>query len=468
MRADPTSQDPSHARPGRPAAARSVTLRARNFVLAGAAACVVLGLLPLLGATLTVVEGDAEAARNRYGSTLAERLAASSVDGIIGRETLLLAALTREFRALSGVRSAAVYGADDRLLAAADELAPTRLERDGHRVFVARVEFQDEIVGYARVALASDALAPARRGLLAGTTAVLAVLLLALAWLVGERLERRLAALRAAAEARLGERVDDDDPLRALCRLLDPGPAPVLRPADDAPPPEPRERAAWLVVVNLFNQLELDADAREEAVAHCEDLLDLVCATRGGRHEPLPGTGVLLLLDATGGRADHGFEALCTALLVARVCTAAVATSSAARLRFSLERVPGDELAALEDPAEPDEDSDGHEEEATLRARLPAAIARTVTLSACAREGTLAVGAAALDACGDPARLVAHRIESPALRAAGGDGTAWLVAGVRPPAAQRLDRQVERILAEDDAAAATDEDDDEAEPATSG
>jgi hypothetical protein len=77
------------------------------------------------------------------------------------------------------------------------------------------------------------------------------------------------------------------------------------------------------------------------------------------------------------------------------------------------------------------------------------------------------VGAAALEACGDPAMLIAHRIESPALRAAGGDGAAWLVAGVQPPAAQRLDRQVERILAEDEAATAGDEDD-AAEPVTSG
>jgi hypothetical protein len=390
------------------------------------------------------------------------------VDGIIARETLLLAALTREFRALSGVRSAAVYGADDRLLAAADEVAPTQLEQDGDGVFVARVEFQDEIVGYTRVALADDALAPAGRGLLVGSAGVLGVLLLALAWFAGERLERRLAALRAAAEARLGERVDDDDPLRALRRLLEPGPATPRLPEDTPPPPE---RAAWIVVVNLFNQLELDADACEEALAHCEDLLDLVCAIRGGRHERLPGTGLVLLLDAPGARADHGFEALCTALLVARVCTAAVAAASPARLRFSLERVAGDELAALDDMAAPgtDTDGDGEEEAETLRARLPDAVARTVTLSACAREGTLAVGAAALDASGDPAMLVAHRIESPALRAAGGDGTAWLVAGVQPPAAQRLDRQVERILAEDEAASAADEDDedDEAEPSTS-
>ena len=446
-----------------------MTLRARSLVLAAAAVCVVLALGPLLVTALAVVAEDAEAARGRYGSTVAERLAASSVDGIIARETLLLAALTREFRALSGVRSAAVYGADDRLLAAADEVAPTQLEQDGDGVFVARVEFQDEIVGYTRVALADDALAPARRGLLVGAAGVLGVLLLALAWFAGERLERRLAALRAATEARLGERVDDDDPLRALRRLLEPGPATPRLPEDAPLPPEPRERAAWIVVVNLFNQLELDADACEEALAHCEDLLDLVCAIRGGRHEPLPGTGLVLLLDAPGARADHGFEALCTALLVARVCTAAVAAASAARLRFSLERVAGDELAALGDIAEPaeDTDGDGEEEAETLRTRLPGAVARTVTLSACAREGTLAVGAAALDASGDPAMLVAHRIESPALRAAGGDGTAWLVAGVQPPAAQRLERQVARILAQDEAASAADEDD-EGEPATSG
>jgi uncharacterized membrane protein affecting hemolysin expression len=465
MRADPTAQDPIHARPRPPAAARSVTLRARSLVLAAAAICVVLGLLPLLVTALAVVEEDAGAARERYGSTVAERLAASSVDGIIARETLLLAALTREFHDLSGVRSAAVYGADDRLLAAADEVAPTRLERDGDGVFVARVEFQDEIVGYARVALAADALAPGRRGLLVGTAGVLAVVLLALAWFAGERLERRLAALRGAAEARLGETVADDDPLRALRRLLEPEPA-TTTPPEEAPPPAPRERAAWLVVVNLFNQLELDADACEEALAHCEDLLDLVCATRGGRHEPLPGTGLVLLLDAPGAREDHGFEALCTALLVARVCTGAVAASSAARLRFALERVSADELVALDDRPEPDVEEEEQEDEAsgTLRTRLPDAVARTVTLSACAREGTLAVGAAALQACGDPAMLVAHRIESPALRAAGGDGTAWLVAGVQPPAAQRLDRQGERILAEDEAAAGEDE---EAEPAPS-
>ena len=252
MRADPTSQDASHARPGPPATARSVTLRARSLVLVAAAICVSLALVPLLVTALAVVEGDAEAARGRYGSTVAARLAAGSVDGIIARETLLLAGLTREFLGLSGVRSAAVYGADDRLLAAADELAPTRLGAVEDGTFVAPVAFQDEIVGYARVALAADAIAPGRRGLLVGTAGVLAVLVLALAWFAGERLELRLRALRGAAETRLGETVDEDDPLLALRRLLE-ARAPDTVADDEAP--EVRERAAWRVGVNLFNLL---------------------------------------------------------------------------------------------------------------------------------------------------------------------------------------------------------------------
>jgi class 3 adenylate cyclase len=290
-----------------------------------------------------------------------------------------------------------------------------------------------------------DAFAPRHQPLLLVIALSTSVLVLLLAAVLGARLQRRLQRMRAQLESALGQQALADDPFGALAELLDPPAQTELEPAlgmDESS--IDRRRPLYLVVVNLFNQISLSHDERSEVLERCEALLDRVCRLYGGRHERLPGTGLVIVLDALSESGDHAFQAICAALLATRVFedlnlerrrNGAVQLA----LRIGVERI-------VDDGEAPDADmADAAPRDRTLTGNFPETVNRAVTLSALARERTIAIGDAVHGACSEPARLVTRPLQSPVLRATGG-GSAWLVEDLAESYSGLLDRQAQLLL----------------------
>lgn len=393
-------------------------------------------LMPILGTALWSSERQAVAERDRYGSTVVARLAAAAREPVLANDRIALAVLVREFTELDGLATVAVYGADDRLMAAADGVVMSPAEFEGGvgaRVFVEQITLQDSIAGYARIALDPGAFSPDHLPLVT-LALVLSTLGVALSRLQLAVLWERLTAWREASEA---ERQDLRESLRArqdgLLRL------PVIEGDDELPRSDETAPSSslYLVVVNLFNQVSLSASERSEVIDACEELLDRVCRLYGGHYERLPGTGIGLVLDALADEGDHAFQAVCVALLAARVFEGLNADRRRdgevpLALRIGVERVVDDQ-------------ADTHLGVRPLADACPDSVARAVTLSALARERTIVVGDGVRSRCAQPSRLIAETLDSPVLRAAGAD-TAWLVRDLAEGYRGLLDRQAQLLL----------------------
>ncbi len=404
--------------------------------LTAALLAIALGVLPILFAALAVHAQEGAAASARYGSTIADRLAASAVSPLLADDLIGLSVLVREYKALDDVATVAVYGADDRMLAAADGslTSPARLEREplaGTHITPIRIE--DTIAGFARVAVRPMDPGNARGWLLVAAALASALLLGAGAWL-GGRVDRGLAIVREEIEEYGGQAARSRGHLAALLELGTEAAAERTLPAAVN---EPRERQLYVLVVNLFNQISLPAEARSEVLSECESVLDQVCRLYGGRQEALPRTGILVTLDALSDSGDHAFHAVCAALLAHRV----FADLNRERmrdgqvqlvLRIGLERVLEEER----------EDRDV----GSMALAFPDSVSRGITLSALARDDGIAIGDAVLRSCSDAERLVREALNSPALRATGDSGHAWLIRDLAPGYRGLLERQAQLLL----------------------
>ena len=404
--------------------------------LTGALLAIALGVLPMLLVALALLAHQGSAASAQYGSTIADRLAASAHGPLLADDMIGLSVLVREYKALADVATVAIYGADDRLLAAADGSlsSPARLEREPlPGTHVATIRLEDSIAGFARVALRPASFTGGQAWLLAA--AILASLLLAGVggWL-GTRLDQRLLTAREDLEEFTGQSPRARGHLAALLEMAteyeSERSAPV---AADAL----RERQLYVLIVNLFNQISLPADARSVVLAECEAVLDQVCRLYGGRQEALPRTGILVTLDALSDSGDHAFHAVCAGLLAQRVF--ADLNRQRVRdgevqlaLRIGLERV-------IEEPP-------GEHPEDLMAQAFPDSVSRGITLSSLARDEGIAIGDAVLRACSDPERLVREPLQSAALRALGDSGHAWLVRDLAPGYRGLLERQAQLLL----------------------
>jgi hypothetical protein len=402
--------------------------------LLGTTAFVAALLVPILAAALFAAERQAAAERDRYGSTVVARLAASAGEPVLAGDRIALSVIVRDFTTLDGIATAAVYGADDRLMAAADGVAMSPAEfadGSGPRVYVDEITLQDSIAGYARIALDPAAFAPDHLPLLAFGLA-LGLLVLGAARMRLEPVADRLADFRDRVGDVLDRREESPLPEPGLVRL------PVIE-ADEAParPAADAGRPLYLLVVNLFNQVSLSGEERSAVIDDCEELLERVCRLYGGRHERLPGTGLALVLDALADEGDHAFQAVCVALLAARVFEGLNLDRSREgrvqlALRIGVERV-GDEDAGA--------DLDAH----SVADACPETLGRAVTLSALARERAVVVSDGVRRRCAQPSRLVAEPLDSPVLRAAGVD-SGWLVRDLAEGYRGLLDRQAQLLL----------------------
>ncbi|MEE4299860.1 MAG: hypothetical protein V2J24_10505 [Pseudomonadales bacterium] len=393
-------------------------------------------IVPLLAGAIWSGERSAAEQRDRYGSTVVARLAAEASEPLLAGDRIALAVLVGEFTALEGIATAAVYGADNRLMAAADGaiMSPAEYEgARGARVFVAQITLQDSIAGYARLAL-DDATFAADHLPLVTLGLALAVLAVAAARVRLEPVTDRLAELRE----RVGEGLDRRD------QTAERDAAPIVRlPVIEGADAPPRTRAEdgpgslYLVVVNLFNQVSLSAAERAEVVDDCDELLERVCRLYGGRRERLPGTGLALVLDALADEGDHAFQAVCVALLAARVFEGLNLERRRdgrvpLALRIGVERVV-------------DEGAESALDAKAVAEACPDTLGRAVTLSALARERAIVVSDGVRQRCAQPSRLAAETVASPALRAAG-EESAWLVRDLAEGYRGLLDRQAQLLL----------------------
>lgn len=402
-----------------------------------AALVILVGVLPPAIAGWLADSRQSAAASARYGSTITDRLAASAVDPLLADDLIALSLLVHEFSALPEVATAAVYGADDRLLAAADGSAtsPARLDHDPLAgVYISPVRLEGDIAGYARTGLLPSDRSVATAWL-PGATLLAVTLLLALGAALSRLLEGRLARIRSEYETLSGEQASARGHLAALIELgTDPEgvDGPALATSTEV-------RPRHVLVANLFNQISLPPDARAEVLEECESALEAVRLRHGGRMESLPGTGILVALEARDGVEDSAYSAICAGLLAQRVFAIMnerrqLDGQAQLLLRIGLERI--DEEAS----ADPD---------AGLARSFPDSVSRGITLSALARDEGVAVSDAVLAACANPDRLVTEPLRSTALRALGGSGDAWLVHDLAPAHRGPLEREVRRLFGGD-------------------
>lgn len=418
-----------------PSRTRSVSPPREPLWLTAVLLAIALGVLPMTFAAFALGAQNTAASSARYGSTIADRLAANALDPLLADDLIGLSLLVREYKALDDVATVAVYGANDRLLAAADGTAtsPARLEQEPLTgIHIQAIRLEENIAGYARVALRPAAAHGGQTALLLAALAAMAMLTAAGAWL-GARIDLRLRSVREEIEDVTGQQPRSRGHLAALLELG----REITAEREVAPAPNAlRERQLYVLIVNLFNQISLPASARHDVLDQCEAALEQVCRLYGGRQEELPRTGILVTLDALSDSGDHAFHAICAALLAQRV----FANLNAERvrrgevqlaLRIGLERVT--------------EDANGGQPEVMAQA-FPESVSRGITLSALARDQSIAIGDAVLKACSDPERLIREPLQSAALRALGGSGNAWLVRDLAPGYRGLLERQAQLLL----------------------
>lgn len=396
---------------------------------------IVLGVLPMTFAALALGAQNTAAASARYGSTIVDRLAANAFEALLADDLIGLSLLVREYKALDDVATVAVYGANDRLLAAADGTAtsPARLEQQPlPSIHIQAIRIEESIAGYARIALRPTPADGGQPALLLAALAAMALLTATGAWL-GGRIDLRLRPLRDEVEEMTGQQAQSRGHLAALLEIS--GQITDVREVA-AESNTLRERQLYVLIVNLFNQISLPASARDDVLDQCESALEQVCRLYGGRQEELPRTGILVTLDALSDSGDHAFHAICAALLAQRVF--ANLNAERARtgevqlaLRIGLERVSEDE---------------SNSQPEVMAQAFPESVSRSITLSALARDEGIAIGDAVLKACSDPERLVREPLQSAALRALGGSGHAWLIRDLAPGYRGLLERQAQLLL----------------------
>jgi hypothetical protein len=338
-------------------------------------------------ASITVLfpdDGDDNKLLDEYGQILAEQVARLSVDSFVKQDTIYLNVLAERVSAATSVTNVVIFAVDGQQLAAYGEFDLADL-----LVYNAPILLEDSVVGYARISLPHNALQAQRR----------------LPWIP------QILAL-----------------LATLCLIWW-----LTQPAASQPPQLQsseaghRDKELFLLVVNLFNQLDLDAVERETVLRECERGIAAVAELYDAEWGTMIGTGFLLVFDANGD--DRGFEAACAALVLANLF-AQIETRG--QFRFSLQAealsyansAPGANWLDL--------------------LRDNNALEDAILLSAVADNAAVAMSIAFVGQLARPERLLMTHEQNSALsslRTETGSGY-YLMRAAAPPTAELLARQV--------------------------
>lgn len=329
-----------------------------------------LGYVAALATTLIawqVVDAERSArAMQEFGAATAEELAQAAVEPLLREDRIRLGLLANRLVARAEVLGIAVYTVDDEPFVLVGNL-PADAD-----VYVEQVAIQGTVAGYVRVALQHE-----RFGLPA------ARLLADLGYFHGAGLVLTLAVAFAFHLLATGAR-------------REPG-------ANDIAPrtPDADTGAAYVLVANLFRRPATNARRRAALDAGLA-VAQRVANLYAGRAARLPGAGFLLVLPARTS-AERGFEVVCAALLVRRLCAGPddaeadeEATASAA-FRYGLDLV--DETPPVDGLA------------------VSPAIRPVALLASLAPDGQLVLGEAASATIDRPERLRIAPFENPAIGA---------------------------------------------------
>jgi hypothetical protein len=353
----------------------------RDLLLALVVSALVSGALLRLHGHDSAMEADNQA----LGESLAAGLAGLAVEPLTNRDRIALGVLANRLVALDQISGITIYTVDDEMMAISGD------SQRGYPVTQAITQ-DNSVVGYVRIMLISNPTSDdaGYTGLGLAITLLLPLLVVSLWQMPWQRL--RLPA------------------------------APVDAPntVPEAPPPPPV--AHGLLALNLFNQLTLKPEIREQELAHAQAVAESVADLYAANVSLLPGTGLLLSFDGSAD-PERPFQVLCAAFLLARLLADA---ESHGQYRLGLHTVtlpannqaPTD-LAEIQDAA---------------------------LLSAVARPKTLAVSDALFASIEQPDRVMAEPMRNPLLnQLESTEPKAWLVAGLDDLYQQQLDGQVREL-----------------------
>lgn len=306
-----------------------------------------------------------------YGSILAEQLAGLTVESIVKQDRIALNVLAERIAQTEAVAGVAVFGVDGQRLAGYGNFAEQQPFE-----FTEPVVIDDAYAGYARIVLEPDALATTDNfnqlaPWIAASLVTCITLGLLIVWLTH-------VPLHAAKIGALGS------------------------PSTPAITAEANTPGAYLLVVNLFNQHDLNNEIRDEIVAACETDIRAVADLYGADWLSLPGTGFALSISQRPAQ-DHAFEAACAALVLAKLCGKnAPHPLLAPKFRFSLQPLVLHQ-GQLNAHSYSDE------------------LADAVLRSAVADDATIALSTPFFDKLAEPERLALTHEHNPALAALRGD-----------------------------------------------
>jgi hypothetical protein len=285
-----------------------------------------------------------QATIDRFGTSVAQTLAALSVEPLLKLDRMHLGVLSNRVATVPEVSGVAVFTLDDQVLALSGELTSPR--------YTETVVFDDSAVGYVRVALNQSAF---QDGLLGGPRLAGLLLVIVLAPLLvatGVALQRAWPGWQRQREAAAAVDARQHPALPEVAAMKE----------DSA-----IEIRHYLLAVNLHNQLSLSPGEREFELSLCIEMAEALAAVYQGQVVALPGVGVLVDFDHTQD-PDRPFQVVCAGLVLARVLREE-SPFGTYRLGLHVITRPGDELLSMDDPA----------------------VADAALLSALARELTLAV-----------------------------------------------------------------------------
>lgn len=352
----------------------------------------------------------AQVRMEHFGTAAAHVLAELAKEPLMRQDRMHLGVIGNRLAETREIRGVTSYSADDRVLASTGDM--------GGPQYTAPVTLDDSVVGYVRIAVQPAAFSRGDPGRLPALLVVGALTALAVA-----------VAWSLAAAARRGD-LAAALPRRGASTPIRNGGTAKDRP-DDTEGAELRVPEAavshYLLAVNLYNQLTLDASEREFERALCLELAEAVAEAYHGQAVRLPGVGMLVDFHHSDDD-DRPFQILCAAFVLIRLLSDE-APFGRYRLGLNLAERPAHEALPLDD----------------------AAVTDAALLSALARDGTLAISAPFSRSLGEQSRFVAMPLVNPLLdELTTSNADCRLVTGLENTFATLVVQQAERIKGQRD------------------
>ena len=364
-------------------------------LLGGVAATYLLAVCLVLSIWHYTALGDAQNRLVAFGNTSADRLSELAVKPLLSNDNLALSALTNDMAMFNEIAGISIYSVDGQLLAVAGNFAPhTTLPTYSQEITV-----QDTIAGYVNIFINPDAFQTS-----------LSDKVLRSWWLCATGLLTVIGVVIGLA-------------FRANLSVSDPS----IKEGSSS------HASAFILVVNVFNQISLPADARTRAMSVATARSNRVANLYAARATLLTGTGVALAFDQTDAQ-DRSFEVVCAALLLSRALDAMNHDHYAEerpKIRFRFGLHVGPVCTTLDELLSTDNARDA------------------VLLSALASDGHLAVSEDVMANISRTERIIGRIKDNPAAVSLISTSRRYhLVEGVTPAYQSLIERQAELIIAQ--------------------